>query len=258
MWRSPQSRASESSRTDRVVSTERCRCSRGDSSFPGPRARLLALGSRARVRPSNRRSRGLAREPSPMATPDMSNLTADIEAGLRSAQRPGTARSSLAASSLNSAIRDGVRARETQGKVPPFAVLSAHQPRLDGADAAVPIAAAQLTESGDEADTAQSFSRAEPRVTGAPESGVHSAVRRTPPRVRRSPRATPCATRGSPAQSLPHWQGEVQHRSRALPACHVDGYTEFVNVPQQRGRLSGWMPDDKARSDPRTQPERTK
>ena len=41
-----------------------------------------------------------------MATPDMSNLTADIEAGLRSAQRPGTARSSLAASSLNTAIRD--------------------------------------------------------------------------------------------------------------------------------------------------------
>ena len=73
-----------------------------------------------------------------MATPDMSNLTADIEAGLRSARRPGAARSNLLASNLNTAIRYGVRALETQGKIPPFAVPSAHQPRLDGADAAVP------------------------------------------------------------------------------------------------------------------------
>ena len=27
--------------------------------------------------------------------------------------------------------------------------------------------------------------------------------------------------------------GEVQHRSRALPACHVDGYTEFVTCPSK-------------------------
>ena len=35
-----------------------------------------------------------------------------------------------------------------------------------------------------------------------------------------------------------------------MPAHHIDGYTEFVNVPQQRGRLSRWMPDDEARSVP--------
>ena len=225
-----------------------------------PMRPALRIGFRRSARPQNRRSRGLAREPSPMATPEMSNLTVDIEAGLRSARRSGAARSTLAASSLSTATRDGVRARETEGKIPPFAVPSAHQPRLDGVDAAVPIAAAQLTESGGEADTARSFSWAEPRDTGVPESGVHSAVRRTPPRVRRSPRATPCATRdaGNPRAVCTASAGEVQHRSRALPALYVDGDAEFVDGLQQRGRLSRWMPDDEARSDPRTQPERTK